>query len=517
MRTTVVVAVAGVLILAAGGGYYGLEVYPQQRFRAGLDQTLATLPPGTAATFKDAQYSVLSHQVVVTGLTVRAETPGPSPQRIDVTIESIETTNPNLDFAGSWNKALANKSSLTADTPLPIADSIVAKGVTVRSTAINVTEDSIRIDHLRIYPWALLNDGMPSWKELQAALTTMPQPPTLADLQPLLRAEVAAMLGVAYDGYDAGALKISATLPGLELAYEINKMTGRGIDRGVMKGGTAEGIAIKGTKIGTVSVDRVAMGETDIREPMTRIVNGEALSAALLNGIKIGQIEYVGMTVQPPDKPSVHVGAFSIGPVAFAQGLPVSGALAFQDIGISRSQLPDPKAQDGFTKLGLETITLSLALSYDWDVAQQRATIHDTMLKVNELGTITVSADLTNVVASVAALTQARLAHARLRFDDASLVERLLRAGAAQTGADPAAYRQQIAGLVQHPGATAGQDSPLLAAAQQAAGDFITSPHSLTIELSPPVPVTFMALRRAVAAPADFAAMVGLAVSANQP
>ena len=77
--------------------------------------------------------------------------------------------------------------------------------MTVRSTVINVTEDSIRIDHLRIYPWALLIDGMPSWKELQAALTTMPQPPSLADLQPLLRAEAAAMLGVAYDGYDAGA------------------------------------------------------------------------------------------------------------------------------------------------------------------------------------------------------------------------------------------------------------------------------------------------------------------------
>jgi hypothetical protein len=223
------------------------------------------------------------------------------------------------------------------------------------------------------------------------------------------------------------------------------------------------------------------------------------------------------MTVQPPDKPSVRMGAVSRGPVAFAQGLPVSGALAFQDIGVSRSQLPDPKAQDAFTKLGLETITLSLALSYDWDVAQQRATVHDTMLKVNELGTITVSADLTNVVASVAALTQARLAHARLRFEDASLVERLLRAGAAQTSADPATYRQQIAGMVQHSGATPGQDSPLLAAAQQAAGDFITSPRSLTIELSPPVPVTFMALQRAVAAPANCAAMVGLAVSANQP
>ena len=60
---------------------------------------------------------------------------------------------------------------------------------------------------------------------------------------------------------------------------------GRGFDRGVLNGGTTEGIAIKGTKTGTVSIDRVAMGETDIREPMTRIVNGEARSRAVLNGI----------------------------------------------------------------------------------------------------------------------------------------------------------------------------------------------------------------------------------------
>jgi hypothetical protein len=157
--------------------------------------------------------------------------------------------------------------------------------LTVRSSAINVTDDSVRIDNLRIYRWVLLHDGMPSLKEFQAALTTMPQPPTLADLQSLLRAEVTAMQGVAYDGYGAGTLKVSATLPGLDFAYEVNKMTGGGFDRGVLNGGTAEGIAIKGTKTGTVSIDRVAMGETDIREPMIRIVNGEARSRAVLNGI----------------------------------------------------------------------------------------------------------------------------------------------------------------------------------------------------------------------------------------
>ncbi|HEX3982561.1 MAG TPA: hypothetical protein VHX12_02610, partial [Acidisoma sp.] len=184
---------------------------------------------------------------------------------------------------------------------------------------------------------------------------------------------------------------------------------------------------------------------------------------------------------------------------------------------VSRSQLQNAKAQDAFAKLGLEGITTSFALSYDWDVAQQRVSLHDTVLKVNELGTITISADLANVAAHADALKQARLVHARLRLDDASLVERLLRAGAAQTGVDPVAYRQRIAGEARQASVTAGQGSPQIAAAGQAVGDFITSPHSLTIELSPPVPVPFMALQVAAAAPARLAAMIGLAVSANQP
>jgi hypothetical protein len=517
MRTSVVAAVAGVLVLAAGAGYYGHEVYLQQRFRTGLDQTLAALPPHTIATYKDAHYSVLSHHAVVTGLTLHAEIAGQTPQQIDITIDSIETENPNLDLPSSWNKAVADKAAFTSEMALPVADSITVNGVTVHSAAITMTEDSFRIDKLRVYPWAFLHDGMPALEEIRTSLAPRSQPPTLADLQPLLRAEAAVMLGIAYDAYHAGTMKVAATLPAIEIAYAVNHMTGDGFDRGVMKGGSAEGITGNSTKSGTFSVDRIAMGASDFREPMTRIVNGEALSPALLNGVRIGRIEYGGITVQPPGQPPFHVGSLSIGPVAFAQGMPVSATLAWQDISVSRSQLPDGKARDAFTKLGLETTTTSFALSYDWDVAQQRASLHDTMLKVNELGAITVSADLTNVVANVASLNQTQLAHARLRFEDASLVDRLLRAGAAQAGVDPTAYRQQIAGMMRQPSGKAGENSPLLAAVGQTLGDFITSPHSLTVELSPPAPVSFISLQRAATVPATLADMLGLAVSANQP
>ncbi len=517
MRTPVVVAVAGVLILAAGGGYYGVEVYPQQKFRAGLDQALATLPPHTSATYQDAHYSVLSHQAVVTGLTVRAEIAGPTSQQIDLKIASIVTENPNLNFASSWKQAVADKAALTSEMALPVADSIAVNGVTIHSATINMTEDFIHIDKPRVYPWALLHGGMPGFDEIQASLRPRSQPPTLADLQPLMRAEAAAMLGTAYDAYHTGTTKITTTFNGIDIGYTASHVTGTGFDRGVMKGGSAEGLTGNGPKTGTFSVDRISMGASDFREPMTRLVNGEAISPAMLNGITIGRIEYGGISMQPPGQPPIHIGSISLGPVRFAQGMPASGALAWQDISVTRSQLPEGKGRDAFTKLGLETITTSFAMSYNWDVAQERASLHDTMLKINELGTITVSADLIDVGANVAALNQAQLVRATLRFDDASLVDRMVRAGAAQSGADPTAYRQQIAGMVRQASARPGENSPLLAAAGQTLGDFITSPHSLTVELSPPVPVSYISLQRAAAVPATIAAMLGLAVSANQP
>jgi hypothetical protein len=236
----------------------------------------------------------------------------------------------------------------------------------------------------------------------------------------------------------------------------------------------------------------------------------------LLNGIQIGRIDYSGITAQLPSGAATHIGGLSFGPVAFASGMPVSGKLGWTDISVARDQLSDPRANQIFDKLGLQTMTISLAFAYDWDIAQQHVSLHDTMLKVNELGTITVAAGLTNAIPSPVGLTQIRLANARLQFDDASLVDRLLRAGAAQTGTDPIAYRQQIVDMVRQQSNTQGVVSPELTAACNAAGDFIASPHSLTIKLSPAQPVPLLALKGMPTSPAMLATTLGLVVSATQ-
>jgi hypothetical protein len=249
---------------------------------------------------------------------------------------------------------------------------------------------------------------------------------------------------------------------------------------------------------------------------MTRLVNGEALSAALLNGIQIGRIDYSGITAQLPSGAATHMGSLWLGPVAFASGMPVSGKLGWTEVSVARDQLSDPRTDEIFDKLDLQTMTISFAFAYDWDIAQQRVALHDTMLKVNELGALTIAADLTNAIANPVGLTQIRLAHAKVRFDDGSLVNRVLRAGAAKTGTDPVVYRQQIVDMVRQQSNMPGVVSPAWTAACNAAGDFIASPHSLTIELSPAQPVPVLTLKGMGAPPAMLAGTLGLVVSVTQ-
>ena len=241
MRPSIVIATLVVLGLAAGGGYYGLEVYPQQQFRAGLDQALATLPPGTTASYKTAHYSILAHRAEVTGMTVHGEIPGNPPQPFDITVATIETEQPNLDFAASWSRALADPASFGPDTPLPVAASVTMTGITLHSAVINLTE-AIRSTSpiCACIPGLCCMTGMPSWQDLQAALTPHPGQPDVAGMRKILRAEAAVVMGVGYDGYDAGPTKVTETLSGTDIQYDIRKVTGDGFDRGTSRGDPAK-------------------------------------------------------------------------------------------------------------------------------------------------------------------------------------------------------------------------------------------------------------------------------------
>jgi hypothetical protein len=222
------------------------------------------------------------------------------------------------------------------------------------------------------------------------------------------------------------------------------------------------------------------------------------------------------MRVKTPDGKDVPVGTFSISRIGFSHGVPVSGELSYAGLKVSKALMPDARGQEAFDKLGLDTLTLSLSASYQWDLEQKRVAVRTLAFKIDELGALNLSVELADMTPSEGWQTRGSLFHALLRYDDASLADRMLKAAALLANTDPAAFRQQVITIVDMRAAALG-DSPAISAAVAAVKTFLGAPHSLTIELAPPAPVAFSALKAAsTMPPGDIAALIGITVTANK-
>ncbi len=515
--------IALVVVVAVGaGGYYGwtrLHGYSGEQFRAGLDQWIKTLPPEYSMAYKTAEYNVATDTATLGSLTVK----GTGKQPFDLAIDQVEVSKPSKDFSATWAQAAANPAALAPDKALPVAGGIVVKGVTFHFGPASATMASAKLDRLKVYPWALLHSGVPTFADMQATLAAKrTDPPQFADMLPLIRFEASILLGIGYDTYAAENLQVMATMPATpqmpatDVTYTIKKFGGSGFDRGTRGDVQTEGATIKAAPMVTVTVERASMAGFDVQKPLTQLLSGETPALEMLDGLKIGDIKYDGMRVQTPDGKEVPVGTLAISKIGFSHGVPISGTLSYAGLKISKSILPDPRAQDALDKLGLDTLTLSLGFTYQWDLDQKRMTVRDVAVKIDELGALNLTAELADMTPGEGWQTRGSFAHALLRYDDASLTDRAFKAFALQTNADPAALRKQIAAIIDMRAASLG-NTPAITAVADAVKAFLGQPHSLTVELAPPAPVAFSALQGAAAMPPDaIATLVGLKVTANK-
>ena len=511
MRLPIIAATAGIAVLVAGGVYYGLEMYPQRQLRASIDQMLTRLPPGTTVTYKDARYSVATRTAVISGIVVRGNMAGQTPNPLDITIETIETANPNLAFAEIWDQAVANPAAMSMDTDLPVADSIAIKGLNAQAQGFTLTQDSLRIEKPRVYPGVLLHPGVPALRDLPNLMASPGTPPKPDDLAAMARLQAAYFLGSSNDGYQTKTIKLTIAAPAMNLAYDIRGMTSTGQDHGIMKGGKIDGISVNAADLGSFSFDSASTGPIDVRDAATRLVKGEPLSLALLDQVKIGRFEYSGVAATIPNQPPFKLGGMSIGPIAFAQGMPVTGGMGWTDLKVTAAQMPDATSREAFKQSGLDSATISFAVAYDWDVASKTATIRDTVLKVNELGTLTLNAIVTNLGPPPSPPDRAQLSKATLVLTDATLVERAIKVAAAQSGATPAAFKTQfIAQTKQQAAAMDKSGNKFMASLMTAVVDFVNDPRRLTIQLTPLTPIPVMTLQRVLADPARFGPRLGM-------
>ncbi len=516
----VIIAAGAYYFLSGGGGVSG------DKLRQMVDEQIKELPPSVKASYKSIDGGTIK------GVAVHwAYDKGV----IDYTVDEIDLVNPNLDLGKALEAARADPKKLTPDTVIPVYDGATFKGVGIHlvtkdqdfETNGDGTVGTTTAKAFRLYPWALFQPGVPSLAELQALAANPPSSPSLATAMPVFRFAAAAGLAAGYDGGTMENVKLTIKAPAMpgtsapqQITYDVKKLTDNGLDRGVIKGNSVEGIAMDLGPAGAVKIDRASSGGVDLRQAAGKVLSAQTLTPDMLDGSKIGKIEYAGVTVQPANgTPPVKIGSVSLSDIAFSGPVPVAGGFSLQGLEISKASLPDPQAKQAFDQLGLDKMTISMGAAYEWDLSKKNIKLHDVVVKVDELGALNLSADVAEITPDLAGAMAAQLVHAKLTFNDASLTDRAIKAAATMQHQDPAAFRKQMTGMVQVISAQFTANSPPLAAASQAVTDFLSAPKSLSIELSPPKALPIMQLSMLAGGgvpPAQIATMVGLAVTANK-
>lgn len=153
--------------------------------------------------------------------------------------------------------------------------------------------------------------------------------------------------------------------------------------------------------------------------------------------------------------------------------------------GVSWRDKPGDKLREALEELGYPQPRLDLTYDYVHDQAAKVFDCKEFTLAVEQAGSLSLSFLLKNIEADLAgdptrhldALQQARPAHLSLRYDDASLADKLLALGAKKEGLEPEAFRAKLLGeLPALPGAVAPEPALL---------NFIKKPGSLCLKITP--------------------------------
>ena len=559
MRKIAIAAMAAVLV--AGGAYYGLFMLPDNQFRAGLDQALAGLPQGYTGRYGSAHYSLLTHVATVTDLSIKG------PVAVNESIAKIVIDHPALDFADRWSRAQANPSALHPDEALPVADRIEVDGITMAGGETAGTLASISLTKMRIYPWAILHPGIPAPKDFlkviaaslekqrmvaarqqatleqaqkkqaegdsdQTAPDTGPSPADIAALQkeeldavlPLLRLEAAVFLAMGYDRLEGAGVDVTASLPEMPgsplttVHATMTKFHAGALDRAVGGANAVEGLVEDLGQGGKISADRASIGDMKLRDTAMRLLNGDPLSMAMLDGASFGPIEFNGMSINIPAGGTAHLDKIALSELSFDRSFLKSFGFSVNGFKQNIADL-DPRAREGLRKFRLRSITADLGLAYQWDAEKKTALLHDVAFSVVELGSLQFNAELVNVDPAAGLAGMPGLAKATLRYQDASLINRLLRAADTEEKVTAAQLRQMreayAANLISTLGPLASD--PKLTDSVKAITDFAKVPKNLTVTLAPPAPVSLIALKDIAAqGPQALVDTLGLSITANQ-
>ena len=162
-------------------------------------------------------------------------------------------------------------------------------------------------------------------------------------------------------------------------------------------------------------------------------------------------------------------------------------------------------ASTGLKKMGYETIEASFDLIYEYNEDGKELELNNLALRVEDMGAASLgislenidleTVDLENPVTLISVTQALRLKYARIKFDNDSLIEKLLATDAESRGMDVDELVNQIEVEIEEQIKTAKNAGDEFSASVLAAMlDFIKNPDSISIMIKPEKPISFRTL-----------------------
>ena len=286
----VIIAAGAYYFLSGGGGVSG------DKLRQMVDEQIKQLPPSVKASYKSIDGGTIK------GVAVHwAYDKGV----IDYTVDEIDLVNPNLDLGKALEAARADPKKLTPDTVIPVYDGATFKGVAhtsgyERPRFRNEWRRNGRNDHRQSVS-SLSLGAVPARRAFarrsrRAMAANPPSSPSFATAMPVFRFAAAVGLAAGYDGGTMENVKLTIKAPAMpgtsapqQITYDVKKLTDNGLDRGVIKGNSVEGIALDMGPAGAVKIDRASSGGVDLRQAAGKVLSAQTLTPDMLDGSKIGR------------------------------------------------------------------------------------------------------------------------------------------------------------------------------------------------------------------------------------
>lgn len=202
--------------------------------------------------------------------------------------------------------------------------------------------------------------------------------------------------------------------------------------------------------------------------------------------------------------------------------VPQAMALSVRGLEVEGKSLPDADARQMLEGMGYDRLALNFELAYAHLPATEQFHIKRLSVGGDGVGHLNMSATFghmplptsDNPEEVLAALQNATLEKLELRYDDASLANRVMKMAATESEMSEGDFKSNILEQLAREGGQA--ETELGQQLIVSLGAFLNDPKSLTLQMNPPQPVPLVLLAMASESPQSMVKLTGMAVFANR-